>query len=63
MVSVCLSGLVEKLLPVLDNFETLLSVNELNEETRMFYLVKMIEKQFRKSTKEGLSPSSSGCKF
>ena len=52
-------GLVEKLLPVLDNFErALLSVNELNEETKnVLSGIKMIEKQFREILqKEGLEP-------
>ena len=50
---------MEKLLPVLDNFErALLSVNELNEETKnVLSGIKMIEKQFREILqKEGLEP-------
>ena len=54
----CLS-LVEKLLPVLDNFErAMLSVNEQNEETKnVLSGIKMIEKQIKETLqKEGLEP-------
>jgi len=52
-------GLMEKLLPFLDNFErAILSVNEQNEETKnVLSGIKMMEKQFKDILqKEGLEP-------